>query len=702
MEQNNHNTPPSKVDDTPINKKNAYTKLKQSAMKRKQHQQLNRLRNGDQWFVNHQPALLVTSTNTGNNIIRVAHYSNGTKRTLSQNDQVWCNKAPKPTQNNPSPIPIFDITGRPVNAVLGKNGVGAKGGSVRPPTRPLSFVHGVDKNLPGTSSSVDVTTNVPIPNTITKRLSFATPGLTATPTFGVGTQMEDQLIIPDDEFTHLPDETLREAIDALPEGLNPGQAVYILNLRDYRQLPKDDILTLLASAAEYKPTADLKLDFKIWWDSHAKSLGSLAKLTAEQKAMYVQAQAEVTSNCCPSDDEEEVPEIPQHEGVEGMEVDEGRGAMLGNTSGPSMHAVPPPAGLHKPSVSNQFGGQKLVTIPLDDFDASAYPECFKLYQPERTTDIDRIRARWNEAVRQALKHAQKALKRASIKEHVPYIEGQLRWARQLLSSMHLPDDFRNIIDPAGEMETSLVMKSIDPQLATDLERHMKAFSVADLTKAIHLELDPQLNVDDYLSAVTKIKMDVNYTGGDGKFAEFRSKFQPAFDRFAIKVGFSVEEREREMITTFRWCLPYPVRQRFMQATHKEFKNCVQPPTWQDTLRIAQEVDTEYGQDKRNAALVAQQSRAGGSQPGKGKKSGYLGPNTQDFKKKGQPGKPGQPGKHGKPGKPGDGKGKWHKVKSWAKKQHQRQDNDQQTGKGGKPGKGHPGKGGKHAHDKNTT
>jgi hypothetical protein len=60
MEQNNNNTPPSKVDDTPINKKNAYTKLKQSAMKRKQHQQLNRLRNGDQWFVNHQPALLVT------------------------------------------------------------------------------------------------------------------------------------------------------------------------------------------------------------------------------------------------------------------------------------------------------------------------------------------------------------------------------------------------------------------------------------------------------------------------------------------------------------------------------------------------------------------------------------------------------------------------------------------------------------------
>jgi hypothetical protein len=101
-------------------------------------------------------------------------------------------------------------------------------------------------------------------------------------------------------------------------------------------------------------------------------------------------------------------------------------------------------------------------------------------------------------------------------------------------------------------------------------------------------------------------------------------------------------------------------------------------------------------------LVAQQSRAGGSQPGKGKKSGYLGPNTQDFKKKGPPGKPGQPGKPGKPGKPGDGKGKWHKVKSWAKKQHQRQDSDQQTGKGGKPGKGHPSKGGRHAHDKNTT
>jgi hypothetical protein len=142
-------------------------------------------------------------------------------------------------------------------------------------------------------------------------------------------------------------------------------------------------------------------------------------------------------------------------------------------------------------------------IPLDDFDASAYHECFKLYQHERTTDIDMIRVRCNEAVRQALKHAQKALKCANIKEHVPYIEGQFRWARQLLSSMHLPDDFRNIIDPAGEMETSLVMKSIDPQLATDLQRHMKAFSVADLTKAIHLELDPQLNVDDYISAVTK-------------------------------------------------------------------------------------------------------------------------------------------------------------------------------------------------------
>jgi hypothetical protein len=388
--------------------------------------------------------------------------------------------------------------------------------------------------------------------------------------------------------------------------------------------------------------------------------------------------------------------------VPSMEVDEGRGVVHGNTSGPCMHVAPPPAGLHKPSVSNKPGGQKLVTIPLDDFDASAYPGCFKLYQPERTTNIDRIRARWNEAVRQALKHAQKALNRASIKELVPYIEGQLRWARQLLSSMHLLDDFRNIIDHAWEMETSLVMKSIDPQLATDLERHTKAFSVADLTKAIHLELDPQLNVDDYLSAVTKIKMDVNYTSGGGKFAEFRSKFQPAFDRFAIKVGFSVEEREREMITTFRWCLPYHVRQRFMQATHKEFKNCVQPPTWQDTLRIAQAVDVEYGHDKRNVVLVAQQSRAGGSQPGKGKKSGYLGPNTQDFKKKGQLGKLGQPGKLGKPGKHGDGKGNWHKVKSWDKKQHQRHDNDHQTGKCGKPRKGHHGKGGKHVHDKNTT
>jgi hypothetical protein len=96
---------------------------------------------------------------------------------------------------------------------------------------------------------------------------------------GVGTQMEDQRIIPGDEFTHLPDETRREAIDALPEGLNPGQAVYLLNPRDYRQLPKDDIPTLLSLCGIVQsPRSDLELDFKLWWDSRARGLGGLAKL----------------------------------------------------------------------------------------------------------------------------------------------------------------------------------------------------------------------------------------------------------------------------------------------------------------------------------------------------------------------------------------------------------------------------------------
>jgi hypothetical protein len=656
---------------------------------------IEKLRNGDKWYVNHKRVLLVSREGGDDNTARTVYHTNYAKAILKPTDLAWCSKAPTPKPGEPSPLPIFDINGAPFGANFTGQGLGFKGGSgaseivfiskdhsmtvppvkkkktkksrdmqnVATPSQPMvvdNNLHNKDINvvidndaddnaiitLPLDAPSLTretPATVAPATHHIKKKLTFTTPHphppVSRVAVAGADMEAGDAtaamaFILPGDDFATLPDGSLREQIIDVPAEISTEDAIHILNNKNYRDLKNLDILHILCAASTYEPAgADAKLEYLVWWQAHAHSLGPPNKLPRDLFRMYMDASRNVQASCAESEYDED-----EDEG-EDMETDDGPrkgGAMFAppddlihkqgqhhvhHQSHPYQFDNGQPSTVGQSNVDDDDEG--IITLPLDAMPASNKPKCFDRYMPTNPAHKKALEDLWEEAERLNLKHGATPLPRHKIKNPIQYAQGLLDKANDVLTMAKIPQWLRDDLDKRGEMPTTLALQKLEPTLRSEVSRHMPTPPTAASFKlAFDLEMTPQRALDELMSKVTGTKFRVKYSGGDGKFPKFLQEFTAAWDEFAVKLNFDDPEvAEDRKILKFNESLPWEVQKLLLQRCHKEFPGDLVPSTWKDMVSLVMEVDQEMSKDKRNADMAAAKNRPTGGRYGA---SGFRG------------------------------------------------------------------------------
>jgi len=644
------NQPPAKP---PIHPSNKPLKARKSILKRQQDKTVDRLVNGDRWYVNHKRVVSVATEMQGNSNVRVVYHGDGAKTLLRPTDHVWCNRAPTLAPGVPSPLPVFDIRGLPSGAVQDGSGVGFHkdgngrtsfsrvlsagafvGASHTPDPAPTPFtMSSTGTHAPVLGDRTPARTILPelINPTVRKQLRFATPSATCMsdvvsgPTTMATTvdhtpqavAFTPALELPNDggDFIVLQDGSFRTELAEVPEELTPQDSITLLDTVDYRSLPKDDILKLLVAASYWEPTTDvLKEQFQLWWSAHSFQLGNPGKLPRALAVAYRDAQTRLAENCFIEDDTDQgdvdMHDACEHQGTQpGGDISTPVGVPLAARAPeavtPGHQSIAPPAGLYDNPEIVMTPVLKVVTMPLDSAGASSYPACFANYQPLDPANVQELRERWQRALKEAGKRRGKPASRNSIKEPLRFVDGLLNAARDILSDVEISPVFRAALDPYEEMAATLAMRALDTTLLAKIRKDLPAVPTsASLKQAIDNELSAQLNIDDYYSNVTASRFTVSYNGGDGKFATFEKEFSRQWDRYELKMAYIDPNMAlAQKLNTFVTALPWNLQGRVRRQLQSQYQGLGMPATWAELLTLVRELDTLLKQDRDNARAV---------------------------------------------------------------------------------------------------